>query len=545
MMSNMMKAVAWASILLAGCASAMGETTMLPDTVVKIESGRLEGAVANGIQSFKGIPYAAPPVGALRWKPPQPVAAWTGTRDAKAYGDDCAQDPFPFDAAPSRVPFSEDCLYLNVWRPADSTKNLPVMVWIHGGGFVNGGSSPAIYDGSNLAKQGVILVSFNYRLGRFGFFGFPALTAEDPNALHGNYGYMDQIAALKWVKANIAAFGGDPDDVTVFGESAGGASVHTLLTTPLAAGLFHKAIIESGGGRGTLTGPRRLSEDLPGLPSAETIGVNFAKANGIEGTGPEALAALRALPADKVVAGLGLMTVTAATGTTYAGPVIDGELVTEAPDEAYRAGHMAKVPLIVGANDADIGFSDAKSMDEALAPFGTDKDKALAAYDPDHTGDVHLVAHDIAMDQLMVEPARLTAALFADQGLPAFEYRFSYVAPAAAAAFDVNPLMAQFSVKGAQHASEIPYVFDTVTAAYGNATTPADEATAKAASAYWVAFAKSGSPNASGLAEWPPYSPAKDTLMNFTQDGPKAMPDSWRTRLDLVTAHADVAQTKQ
>jgi para-nitrobenzyl esterase len=248
--------------LLAGGVSAFGQTS---DTVT-IDSGTLAGSTTDGVLSFKGIPYAAPPVGQLRWVPPQPVTPWTGTRDAKAFGSDCMQQPFPMDAAPSRASLSEDCLFVNVWRPADASKGLPVMVWIHGGGFVNGGSSPAVYDGTNFAKQGVILVSLNYRLGRFGFFGFPALTAERPDGPLVNYGYMDQIAALKWVQKNIAAFGGDPNNVTVFGESAGGGSVHTLVTSPLTAGLFNKAIIESGGGRGTLMGPRRVHDDLPGLP---------------------------------------------------------------------------------------------------------------------------------------------------------------------------------------------------------------------------------------------------------------------------------------
>jgi para-nitrobenzyl esterase len=520
----------------------MGQMTTQPETVT-VESGKLAGATADGVLSFKGIPYAAPPVGELRWKAPQPVAAWTGTRDAKAFGSDCAQKPFPTDAAPSRASFSEDCLYLNVWRPADAGQNLPVMVWIHGGGFVNGGSSPAIYDGSNLAKQGVVLVSFNYRLGRFGFFGFPALTAENPNGPNGNYGTMDQVAALKWLKANIAAFGGDPDNVTVFGESAGGASVHTLLTTPLAAGLFHKAIIESGGGRGALMGLRYLSKDSPQSPSAETIGVNFARANGIEGTGPEALAALRALPADKVVNGLSMLNMTATQ--TYGGPMIDGQIVTENPDDAYRAGRMAKVPIMIGANSADIGFTDAKTMDEAFAVFGADKDKAATAYDPDRAGDVHLVSHSVAMDKLMIEPARLTAQLFTDQGLPAYQYRFSYVAPSAAAFFAANPMMAQFSVKGAQHASEIPYVFNTVDAAFGNAVTPADEAMAKDASAYWIAFAKSGNPNGGDQPDWPAYSRSGDVILNFTQDGPKAVPDPWQARLDLTATHATDAPKTQ
>ena len=172
--------------------------------------------------SFKGIPFAAPPVGDLRWKPPQPVTPWTGVRPATAYGSDCMQLPFPGDAAPLGTPPAEDCLVVNVWRPADASTKLPVMVWIYGGGFVNGGSSPAVYDGSQFAKRGVVLVSFNYRVGRFGFFAHPALTKESPNGPLGNYAFLDQIAALKWVQKNIAAFGGDAGNVTIFGESAGG-----------------------------------------------------------------------------------------------------------------------------------------------------------------------------------------------------------------------------------------------------------------------------------------------------------------------------------
>jgi para-nitrobenzyl esterase len=507
---------------------------------VTVSSGALQGTVSGAVESFKAIPYAAPPVGALRWEPPQPVARWDGVRAATKFAPDCMQQPFPFDQATSTGGFSEDCLYLNVWRPAGGGgQKLPVMVWIHGGGFVNGGSSPAIYDGSAFARKGVILVSLNYRLGRFGFFGFPALTAEHPDGLLGNYGYMDQIAALKWVQANIAAFGGDPANVTVFGESAGGGSVHMLLTSPAAAGLFAKAIVESGGGRGNLMGPRQLHGDLPGMPSAETIGVNFAQANGINGTDASALAALRALPADKVVAGLGMMSMMQASGPpTYSGPVVDGKIVLRSPEDAYKAGLQARVPLMVGANDADIGFSMAQTVDQAVAPFGADKDAAVAAYDPGHTGDAHIVGMSIAADRMMVEPARFAAQEFARGGLPAYEYRFSYVSSYSADTLAKSPFGAMMA-KGAQHASEIPYVFDTVDAAFGGNAAPADKAIADTANSYWVNFAKTGNPNGGSLPEWPAYAPSADVLMNFTPDGPKAMSDPWHARLDLTAKHAD------
>ncbi len=558
-MKYIAKAVAGASVsvLLAACASTEATQPVAPAQLgpqVKVESGVLEGVSSEGIEFFKGIPYAAPPVAQLRWAPPQPAAAWNGVRAAKDYASDCMQQPFPGDAAPLRTTPNEDCLYLNVWRPAGGAANLPVMVWIHGGGFVNGGSSPAVYDGSKFARDGVILVSINYRLGRFGFFGFPALTAENKDGMLGNYGYMDQIAALKWVKANIAAFGGDPNNVTIFGESAGGGSVHALLTSPLTGGLFNKAIVESGGGRGNLMGNRQVSKDLPELPSADTIGVNFAKANGIEGTDSAALAALRALPADKVVNGLMMMSMRGTSGpVTYGGPVVDGKIVVSSPEQAYKSGQFNKVPLISGANSADIGFGMAKTMDEALAPFGAkNKKKALAAYDEKHTGNVALAAMKIGMDRMMVEPARFAAQQFAAQGLPSYEYRFSYVAPAAEAAMAKNPMMGmikdntelvEFVTKNAQHASEIPYVFDTITAALGADTTDKDLGVAKSAHAYWVNFGKTGDPNKpsleAGNPEWPAYNAKSDVLINFTQDGPKVMPDPFKDRMDLTAGRVD------
>jgi para-nitrobenzyl esterase len=237
------------------------------------------------------------------------------------------------------------------------------MVWIYGGGFVNGGSSPPVYDGSQFARRGIVFVSFNYRLGRLGFFAFPALTKEQAGKPLGNYGFMDQIAALTWVKHNIAAFGGDPGNVTVFGESAGGFSVNVLLTSPAGRGLFNKAIIESGGGRDNLN-PRRVSEDLPNLPSGEHVGINFAKSIGIAGTGAEALAALRALPANRI-SDMDFMDVLkqVGEGTTYAGPMQDGRIVVGEPEQAYLAGRAARIPVMIGANNADLGLPSGKTME--------------------------------------------------------------------------------------------------------------------------------------------------------------------------------------
>ncbi len=538
----------------AGAAGAVSSPAPVPAPLVTIETGTLQGAVTAGVESFKGIPYAAPPVGDLRWEPPQPPAHWNGVRQATAFAHDCAQQPFRSDAAPLRTTPSEDCLYLNVWRPVGA-HGLPVMVWIYGGGFVNGGSSPAAYDGTHLAAKGVVLVSFNYRLGRFGFFAFPALTAERPHGLLGNYGYLDQLAALRWVQMNIAAFGGDPHNITVFGESAGGGSVQVLLTSPLASGLFQKAIVESGGGRDNLMGDRRLTRDFPGLPSGERIGVNFARANRIFGTDAAALAALRALPADKIIDGLGFLSLLESLRQqqsgppTYAGPMVDGRIVVETPEAAYRSGRFARVPLLIGATDADLGINTARTMAAALAPFGADRRRALALYDPRHSNNVLLVGRSIAADRGMVEPARFDAAEFAAHGLAAYEYRFSYVAPAAAAAFAKEPF-AKLALPGAQHASEIPYVFDTIGAVLGAQVTPADQATAEAASTYWTNFAKTGNPSgvadspandsaaAALLPAWPAYSSKTDLLMNFTQTGPMPMRDPWHVRLDLTAAHA-------
>ena len=499
---------------------------------VKVEGGTIKGAVADGVLSFKGIPFAAPPQGDLRWRPPQPVVAWTGVRPATEYGHDCMQKPFGGDAAPLGTEPAEDCLVVNVWRPAEKgAAKLPVMVWIYGGGFVNGGSSPAVYDGSQFAKHGIVFVSFNYRLGRFGFFAHPALSAEGKGGPLGNYAFMDAIAAMKWVKNNAAAFGGDPANVTAFGESAGGMMMHMLLTSPAAKGLVHKAIIESGGGRNGIFPARKVQEDTPNGPtSAESVGIAFAKSVGIEGNDAAALAALRKVPADKVVAGLNMSTMMT---PTYAGPMIDGTIVVESAETALRAGRFAKVPLVAGANSADIGFSSARSMDEVFAPFGDSAAKAREIYDPGKSDKLREVGTLVAMDRMMVEPARFLARTLAAAGAPAYHYRFSYVAESMRKEWP-----------GAPHATEIPFVFDTVQARYGKDLAPADKAIAATTNAYWVSFAKSGDPNGAGRPAWPACTGACDVLLDFTNAGPKAGPDPWKARLDLTAVVADKAAGK-
>ncbi|KGB55768.1 Carboxylesterase, type B precursor [Sphingopyxis sp. LC81] len=501
------------ALALALVSPAMAADTA-PQPVVDTRSGAVQGVAEGQSIAYRGIPYALPPVGDLRWRAPQPADRWTQVRVADQYGPDCMQIPFKADAAPLGVKPSEDCLYLNVWTPAErSRKKRPVMIWIYGGGFVNGGSSPPVYTGRSFAESDVVFVSFNYRLGRFGFFAHPALKREAAGAPTGNYAILDQIAALKWVQENIAAFGGDPGNVTIFGESAGGMSVHALTTTPLAKGLFHKAISMSGGGR-DLMGPLRTATE------AEAIGAGFARAKGIEGDEAGPLAALRALPADSVMSGLNLMTLFGAKDFTplYA----DGQIVRRSIDAAYAAGDGAKIPMVIGANDAD-GFFFGGGVDQAYAPLAAVRAQAEPVYDPEARKDAMRIGIAVSADTMFLEPARHVARIIAGRGQPVFTYRFGYV-----------PEYLRAKMPGAFHASELPFFFGTVDVRHGAATSPADRAAARLVQDYWVNFAKTGVPSATGGGRWSPGGVAADTIMTFDAAGAHEEPDPIRARLDFV-----------
>lgn len=520
MMKHRLLAGCAAAVAMASCATspAVGEVS---DVVVQIASGRVFGERGDGVTSWKGIPFAQAPVGDLRWRAPQPVQAWTGVRPATAFSSDCMQIPFAGDAAPLGTPPAEDCLYLNVWKPGAAAVNakLPVVVWIHGGGWVNGGASPAVYDGAPMARDGVVFVSFNYRLGRFGFFAHPALTAANTDAgLLGNYGYMDQIAALEWVRDNIAAFGGNPANVTIMGESAGGGSVLNLMTTPLAQGLFHRAIAMSAPARMD-SGLKPLHAD--GAPDAEDDGLGFARWAGVEGEGAQALVALRALPADKVVAGTGMMQPPVAPAS---GPMIDGRILVGA-DRILREGRQARVPVMVGATSLDIGFGPPLPRGQLMARF-PDVAAATAAYRdiPDGPG----LLQSVYADGMMVEPARFVAQQQTRLSQPAWHYRYGYVAEAMRAEWPGTP-----------HATEIPFFLKTIEARYPGKVAPADQAISNVTAAYVVNFAKSGDSNGPGLPRWPVYDDGTRPVMDFTYEGARGGADPWRARLDVAQAAAE------
>jgi para-nitrobenzyl esterase len=472
---------------------------------VRTTAGLVKGTtVADGaIRVFSGLPYAAPPVGDLRWRPPQPVAAWQGVKDATAPGPACMQGKVFDDISFPQV--GEDCLTVNVYTPAKA-RRLPVMVWIHGGGFQAGGGPEPRHDGQAFARKGIVLVTFNYRLGVFGFLAYPELTKESPVNASGNYGMLDQVAALRWVKDNIAAFGGDPGNVTIFGESAGSFAVSALMASPLAKGLFHKAIGESGAFFSTTLGPTTLA-------AAEQEGAAFATAAGA-GT----VAALRARSAQEILEA-------AANSKQRFSPIVDGHFLPRDVPAIYAAGEQGHVPLLAGWNADEIRAAVTLRPEKpTVQTFTENVRKQFGAH-----ADAVLKAYSAASDAEAVESAAaLGSDMFIGYGTwkwieahlatgkaPVYRYRFDRQIPVPAG-HTVMGAAATSKDIGARHAGEIEYVFGSLERSLPKVPwEDADRKLSDTMTTYWANFARTGNPNGPGLPKWSPCTATERRVMHL------------------------------
>ena len=447
---------------------------------VRIEQGALVGIREGEAEVFRGIPYAAPPVGVLRWRPPQPPASWAGVRPATAFGPACLQPTGAANIGGDPGPVSEDCLTLNVWTPPGGD-GLPVMVWIHGGGHRFGASSQPYYDGTSFTRDGVVFVSLNYRLAGLGFFAHPALTKEAAaKAPLGSYGLMDQMAALAWVKRNARAFGGDPDNVTVFGESSSAMDVQALMAVRAAAGLFRKAIVESSCDWDEPTPLARREQDGVAMAVKAGLGANPTEAE------------LRALPGSAFLD----------PGFQFEfAPFEDGRLLTETPTQAFADGDIPAIPMVLGSNSYEGAVAQNLDGLKGLA-------SRLGDLYPNH-GEGEAALRALDTDRYFGAPCRWIAGEQARRA-PSFLYRFSYL-----------PKALRSVLPGAPHGSELPYVFDELERLSGPALAaregPAAEDLAMARLLHdcWVAFAKTARPRCAGAPTWPAYSRSKDQLLDF------------------------------
>ena len=495
--------------------SALPEAGTLP--VVTVSSGLLQGIRENNIEVFRGIRYAAPPKGNLRWRAPQAVQAWEGVKKADAFGCACMQGEV--GARRVKLEKSEDCLTLNIWRPVQRSGLLPVMVWIHGGAFQVGNSGMPFFDGTKLAKQGVVLVSINYRIGRFGFFAHPLLTADRnknyPEEPLGNYGLMDQLFALEWVQKNIKAFGGDPEQVTIFGESAGGASVYYLATSPKSTGLFSGAIAESGGG---FQDPTFLDKPRGPKKSLSRQGQDWSNRLGHP---INTVADLRNVSTDEIIAAKEPVNI-------GFGPVIDGDIVVDDIINRFESGKMQPVPYLIGGNSFEGSLMKMTKLpaEKALATFGKDREAVIKLYQPYGIENIEDIALTAYGDTLFLAPARAIAGAATRQGRKVWLYHFDYV-----------PSLLRLIRPGTMHGGEIPFVFGTLDkiplVKWG--ISDRDEEMAQKVMAYWVAFAKYGNPNptSGGYANWPAFSTNEKPTMVFTKEGIRAYNDFLEERLQF------------
>lgn len=505
----------FACLLLVGATvyAKSARATSANGTTVKIDSGVITGLTVganNDVRAYKGIPFAAPPIGALRWKAPQPVKAWTTVRACTEYGASCPQPNLLERIYGQKLgPTSEDCLYLNVWTGTKKpTDRLPVMVWIHGGSYTMGSGATPAYEGTAFAQQGVVLVTINYRLGPFGWFAHPQLSKESLHHSSGNYGLLDQIAALEWVKRNIAAFGGDAGRVTIFGESAGAGSVCYLMASPMARGLFARAIAESG----SAFGPNRhLREAWYGQEAAEKLGERVAREMA-GGQMDDPVGALRAKSAEEILNSSKVATSSAFSddGNRFA-PIVDGWVIPDDPGAIFEAGKQANVPLMVGSN-ADEGSIfvlglPMNSLDayQALARriYGAHTDEVLALYPAKEASEIRSALSRNITDSFFVAGARYFAETTSRVNNKTFVYHFTHVS--------ADP---RRRMLGAFHASEIPYVFMTQDGGFGTYDDQ-DRQLARVMSAYWVQFASTGDPNGGGRPAWPKYTAAADQHIEF------------------------------
>ena len=463
--------------------------------------GTVIGVRNGSTECFLGIPYAAAPIGELRWKAPQPAFDWTGVRQATQFGPACLQlrAPRAPESCLADRPMSEDCLSLNIWRPTQREDGaLPVMVWFHGGAFRLGGTSLEQYDGSSLASHGVIVVTVNYRLGIFGVFPHPAL--REPSA---NFGLLDQIAALGWVQRNIAAFGGDPGNVTAFGESAGGASVAYLMAAPAARGLFAKAIIQSG------------ALDLPEVSRNAVAEQMVAAMQGLsllDATAEE----LRSVPAAM------LLQIPLPRSATM--PYIDGVVVPMKMTESFRQGAFARVPILIGTNSFEAGFFGPAWYGSVPQKMGELWERARALTDGYGSGSDELRAAQIGTDRFATMNTRIIASEAARHQVPVFRYYFCYVSA-----------LQRGTLPGAIHTAEIPYVFGTLSGDTKDNTE--DLSVSRQIQNRWIAFARNSSPSPPGTLTWPQYSPEGETILCIGDSGEQLISEPRPALLDLLEQH--------
>jgi para-nitrobenzyl esterase len=491
-----------AALLLPVSAAAQGGPT------VTTGSGDVQGVAADDNVAFKGIPYAGPPVGNLRWRAPVAPAQWTGVRPGNAFGPGCIAVPgVPQEFGGDPGQHSEDCLYLNVWTPkTENGSRLPVMVWIHGGAYVFGSGAVDLYNGAPLASKGAVVVTINYRIMQLGFFAHPALEAENPGG-PVNFGLLDQIEALRWVKRNIAAFGGDPRNVTIMGQSAGAKSVLALMASPLARGLFNKAIAESFY---ILPEAKRAKALEAGVKTAEALGLDGSKATAQD---------LRAIPAEKFASlkGKGLSTSPVA--------VAGDPVLPQTIQDTFSAGKQAAVPLIVGSTSDDIGVATAFGIDpaELLKKLGRAGILALVLY-PGVKDDAEL-GRLAARDVIFTMPVRWVADRHSRRA-PVFRFYWDYVTEKNRPKY----------TKGADHGAEVPYVLGTldVSTATKDIATDRDRSVARQASEYWFQFARTGRPGSKGIPNWPRHSTALDWTLVVAADETKARRNFMRPRLNVL-----------